>query len=36
MSYKPRSFLYHNFLTPEEAMHIRRIAMPQVMPQTQP
>jgi hypothetical protein len=36
VSYKPRSFLYHNFLTPEEAMHIRRIAMPQVMPQTQP
>lgn len=30
VSYKPRSFLYHNFLTPEEALHIRRIAMPQM------
>lgn len=28
VAWKPRVFIYHNFLTPEEARHIRSVAAP--------
>ncbi len=30
LSWQPRAFHYHNFLTPEECAHIMRAAKPQV------
>ncbi len=30
VSWKPRTFIYHNFMTDEEAEHIKKLAAPMV------
>jgi hypothetical protein len=30
VSWKPRAFIYHNFLSEEEAEHVKRLAAPTV------